>query len=275
MALSIKVGDTSSLAFALGSGIGSARRDESSAQQLVKGELNIASIGSADSQDAASVQIDGAAGLAVAITAGNVEKAQDAVDQISSLRAEQADLAALAADSPQNSFTASLNTEVQAKQDEIERVAAAATDQNGNSLLASGSGTLTSTLEASSRSATFGQGSSLLASDLSLSITSQVGAQDALDSLAEQDLGLSVTQAGLASAAGAVQDTQEAAAQAAEQQATQSDSSGEPTTPEYTSSNVAAQLGISAYSQQQELATLISASLSGDSTEGSGFATVA
>ena len=275
MSISIKVGDTSSLSFASSSGVAAARRDEATAQQLIKGELNIAAIGSSDSQDATSVKIDGAAGLAVAITAGNVDKAQAAVDQISSLRAEQADLSALAVASPQNSFTAALNTEVQSKQDEIERVAAAATDQNGNNLLASGRGTVISTLEASSRSAAFAQSSSILASDLSLSITSQAGAQDALDSLAEQDLGLSVTQAGLASAAGAVQKEQDTAAQAAEQQATQSDSSSTQSTQAYTSSNVAAQLGINAYSQQQELATLITATLSSDSSEGSGLSAIA
>ena len=279
MTLSIQAGDTSSLSFASGSGIGSARRDEDTAQKLIKGELNISSLESAQSEDAASVQIDGAGGLALAITAGNAEKAQDAVAQISALRSEQEALSSLAANSPQNSFTEGLNTELQAKQDEIERVAAAATDQNGVNLLSSGSGSIATpagiTPDAGSRSATFGSANNIIASDLNLSISDQAGAQDALDSLSEQQLGLSVTQAGFDSAAGKLQAQQDEAAQAAESAATSSQSDESQSAQPSGTPNVAAQLGISAYTQQQELASLITASLSGDSTEQSGFSTIA
>ena len=274
MTLSIKAGDSSNLSFASSSGIGSARRDEETAQQLIRGEINLSSLDQVGSEDAASVQIDGAGGLALAITVGNSEKAQDAVAQIAALRSEQAELTELAANSPQNSFTESLNTELQLKQEEIERVADAATDQNGVSLLANGSGSGI-LLEAYSRSGAVGSSNQIIASDLNLDVSDQVSAQESLDSLAEQDLGLSVTQAGFNSATSQLQAQQEDAAQAAEAQANGQSSESEQASPAYNAPNVAAQLGINAYSQQQELVSLISATLSSDSSEQSGLSAIA
>lgn len=221
-------------------------------------------------EDAATIKIDGAAGLDAAIEKRNIEEKQAGFDSIVELRQKQEELVTLIAKSPSNSFTEGLATESAKIQKEITRVATDATDDNGNNLF-TGAAKIVSKGGGGSQAAK--ATSYDLAANLKSTLSGQDDAVDFLDDIKALDPIEASHRVNLLFDTAKVDTEIATASKEAEQAAAQAQT--DTNSSETASINVAAQLGINAYSQQQELASLLSTSLKVKTSEESQSATIA
>lgn len=276
MALSITLSDSNSLSISSSRGINPSKRDESSSQSILKGKLSIATSNSTSTpeieNDATSIKIEGAAGADVAIEKRNIDEKQAAFDNIVELRQKQEELATLAANSASNSFTTALSNESRDIQNEITRVALDATDENGVNLFTG------STSKILSKGGGGGSGAAKsnsydLAVSFKGSLTNQAAAVAYLDEIKDLDPIESSHRINIGFDANKVDTEIASASKEAEKQATQAQV--DDSTVESVPVNVVAQLGISAYTQQQELASVLTNSLKVKSSDETQSTTIA